>query len=50
MLLDLGYGRPPQASDIADRDPPPLPEIRDDMTPEELQAAYKQMVKMPARF
>ena len=50
MLLDLGYGRPPQARDLAGRDPPPLPEIRDDMTPEELQAAYKQMVKMPARF
>ena len=25
MLLDLGYGRPPQASDIVDRDPPPFP-------------------------
>ena len=50
MLLDLGYGRPPQSGDIADRDPPPLPEIREDMTLEELQAAYRQMVKMPARF
>ena len=50
MLLDLGYGRPPQSGDIADRDPPPLPEIRDDMTLEELQAAYQQLLKMPARF
>ena len=49
MLLDLGYGRSPQSSDIADRDPPPLPELRDDMTLEELQAAYRQMLKMPAR-
>ena len=24
MLLDLGYGRPPRASDIADRNPPPV--------------------------
>jgi hypothetical protein len=50
MLLNLGYGRPPQSSDIADRDPPPLPEIRDDMTKEELEAAYQQLLKMPARF
>jgi hypothetical protein len=50
MLLDLGYGRPPQSSDIADRDPPPLPEIRDDMTLEELQAVYQQLLKKPARF
>ena len=49
MLLNLGYSRPPQSSDIADRDPPPLPEIRDDMTLEELQAAYQQLLKMPAR-
>jgi hypothetical protein len=49
MLLDLGYGRPPRARDIADRDPPPFPEIGDDMTLEELQAAYKQLLKMPAR-
>jgi hypothetical protein len=50
MLLDLGYGRPPKSGDIADRDPPPLPEFRDDMTLEELQAAYQQLLKMPARF
>jgi hypothetical protein len=50
MLLDLGYGRPPQSGDIADRDPPPLPEIRDDMTLEEVKVAYRQMLKMPARF
>ena len=50
MLLDLGYGRPPQASDIADRDPPPFPEIRDDMTLEELQAVYQQLRRMPAHF
>jgi hypothetical protein len=50
MLLDLGYGRPPQARDIADRDPPPLPEIRGDMTMEELQAVYQQLLRMPARF
>lgn len=50
MLLDLGYGRPPRSSDIADRDPPPLPEIREDMTLEEIEAAYRQMLKMPARF
>src|SRR4051812_29567360 len=48
MLLDLGYGRPPQAS--ADRDPPPFPEIRDDMTLEELQVVYQQLLRMPARF
>ncbi|HWX26203.1 MAG TPA: hypothetical protein VNZ53_02040 [Steroidobacteraceae bacterium] len=50
MLLNLGYGKPPRARDIADRDPPPLPEIRDDMTPEECEAAYRQLLKMPARF
>jgi hypothetical protein len=50
MLLDLGYGRPPQARDLADRDPPPLPEFRDDMTLEESQAAYKQLRNMPVRF
>jgi hypothetical protein len=50
MLLDLGYGRPPQSGDIADRDPPPLPEIREDMTLDELQTAYQQLLKMPARF
>jgi hypothetical protein len=50
MLLDLGYGRPPQSGDIADRDPPPIPKFRDDMTPEEREAVYRQMLKMPARF
>lgn len=50
MLLDLGYGRPPQARDLAGRDPPHLPEIRDDMTLEELQRVYRQLLKMPARF
>lgn len=49
MLLDLGYGRPPQSSDIADRDPPPIPRFRDDMTPEERDAVYQQLLKMPAR-
>ena len=50
MLLDLGYGRPPQARDLADRDPPPIPRFRDDMTPEEREAVYQQLLKMPARF
>jgi hypothetical protein len=50
MLLDLGYGRPPQSSDIADRDPPPIPRFRDDMTPEEREAVYQQLLKMPAHF
>ena len=50
MLLDLGYGRPPRASDIADRDPPPIPRFRDDMTPEEREAVYQQLLKMPPRF
>jgi hypothetical protein len=50
MLLDLGYGRPPQSSDIADRDPPPIPRFRDDMTEEEREAVYQQLLKMPARF
>jgi hypothetical protein len=49
MLLDLGYGRPPQSGDIADRDPLPIPRFRDDMTLEERQAVYRQMLKMPAR-
>jgi hypothetical protein len=50
MLLDLGYGRAPQSSDIADRDPSPLPEFRDDMTPEEREAAYQQFLKIRPRF
>ena len=49
MLLDLGYGRSPQSSDVADRDPPPIPRFRDDMTPEEREAVYQQLLKMPAR-
>ena len=50
MLLDVGYSRPPQSSDIADRDPPPIPSFRDDMTPEEREAVYQQLLKMPARL
>src|SRR3954452_25378655 len=49
MLLDLGYGRPAQASDIGDPDSPPLPEIRDDMTLEEMQAVYPQLLRIPVR-
>jgi hypothetical protein len=48
MLLHLGYGRPPQSSDIADRDPPSIPRFRDDMTKEEREAAYQQFMKMRA--
>ena len=44
------YGRPPQARDLANRDPPPLPEMRDDMTVQELVAAFEQRLKMPTRF
>ena len=50
VLLDRGYGKPPQSLGVAIRDEVPLPEITDDMTPEEVQAIYLQMVKMPARF
>ena len=49
-LLDLGYGRSPQARDLADRDPPALPEMRIDMPVQELIAAFDQRLKMPARF
>ena len=48
MLLDRGYGKPPQSLDVAVWDAVPLPEIRDDMTDEELDAAYRELVKRPA--
>lgn len=48
MLLDRGYGRPPQSLDVAVWDAPSLPEIRDDMSLKELQAAYKELRNMPA--
>jgi hypothetical protein len=48
MLLDRGYGKPPQSLDVAVWDAIPLPEIRDDMSAEELEAAYRELVKRPA--
>jgi len=46
MLLNLGYGRPPPARDIADRDPPPFPKISYDMTLEEMIVTHQQSLKM----
>ena len=47
ILLDRGYGKTSLALDIAIQKP--LPEITDDMTEEELEAVYRELVKMPAR-
>jgi hypothetical protein len=48
MLLDRGYGKPPRSLDVAIWDAIPFPEIREDMTLEEKQAAYRELVKRPA--
>ena len=47
ILLDRGYGKASLALDIAIQKP--LPEITDDMTQEEREAVYRELVKMPAR-
>ena len=47
ILLDRGYGKASLALDIAIQKP--LPKITDDMTAEELEAVYRELVKMPAR-
>ena len=47
ILLDRGYGKVSLALDIAIQKP--LPKVTDDMTPEEVQAVYRELVKMPAR-
>ena len=47
MLLDRGYGKPPQSLDVAVWDAIPLPEIRDDMSAEEIEAAYRELIKRP---
>ena len=50
MLLDRGYGKPPQSLDVAVWDAPPLPEIRDDMSLAESQALYREInQKLPGR-
>jgi hypothetical protein len=48
MLLDRGYGKPPQSLDVAVWDAIPLPKTRDDMTAEELEAVYRELIKRPA--
>ena len=48
VLLDRGFGKPPQSLDVAIWDAVPLPKIRDDMTLEEMVAAYRELVKRPA--
>ena len=47
ILLDRGYGKVSLALDIAIQKP--IPKVTDDMTPEEVQAVYRELVKMPAR-
>ena len=47
ILLDRGYGKASLALDIAIQKP--LPKTTDDMTPEEREAVYRELVKMPAR-
>ena len=47
ILLDRGYGKASLALDIAIQKP--LPKVTDDMTPEEREAVYRELVKMPAR-
>ena len=47
ILLDRGYGKTSLALDIAIQKP--LPKVTDDMTPEEREAVYRELVKMPAR-
>jgi hypothetical protein len=49
VLLDRGFGKPPQALEVAVWDDVPLPEITDDMTPQEVEVIYRQLVKMPSR-
>ena len=49
MLLDRGYGKPPQSLDVAVWDATPLPEMRDDMSLKELQAVYRELLKLPGR-
>jgi hypothetical protein len=48
MLLDRGYGKPPRSLDVATWDAIPIPEITEDMTLDEMQAAYQQLIKTPA--
>jgi hypothetical protein len=45
MLLDRGYGKPPQSLDVAIWDPVPLPEIREDMTLAEMIATLSESLK-----
>jgi hypothetical protein len=48
MLLDRGYGKPPQSLDVAIWDAVPLPQMREDMTLEEMIAVYQELIKRPA--
>ncbi len=50
MLLNLGYGRPPRASDIADRDPPPIPRCIEDMSAEERVTKYQEGLEVLGRL
>ena len=50
MLLNLGYGRPPQSSDIADRDPPPIRPYIEHMSAEERVTEYQKWLEALARL
>ena len=50
MLLDRGYGKPPHSLDEAVADAIPLPEMRDDMSLQEMQAAYREIRNMPIQL
>jgi hypothetical protein len=45
VLLDRGFGKPPQSLDVAIWDAVPLPELREDMTLKEMIATYDQLIK-----
>ena len=50
MLLDLGYGRPPRASDIADRNPPPIRPYIEHRSAEERVTFYQRALEAAARL
>ena len=50
MLLDLGYGRPPRASDIADRNPPPVRPYIEHRSAEERVTFYQEALKVASRL
>jgi hypothetical protein len=50
MLLDLGYGRPPRASDIAARNPPPIRPYIEHRSAQERVTYYQKALEVAARL